>query len=91
MTKFVVNGLDPVTGTVPPNTGDYLKLDTTQLAFGTGRRRLHITSLGNGFWSFARNGTTFGQQVVFSSIERFNHVEILAVANAGRRARCRCL
>src|SRR5262249_29838044 len=52
--------------------GDYLMLDTT----GTSNRRLHISSLGSGFWTF----TSQHQRVNFTNIERFNHVAAYATA-----------
>ena len=67
---YTINGNLPVSGEPLPQGGDYLKLNTTGLAGGIGGRRLHITSVGNGFWSFT-DGT---MDVNFLSIERFNHV-----------------
>ena len=47
-----------------------MRLDTT----GTTSRKLHITSLGTGFWRF----TSKHKEVAFESIERFNHVNTVA-------------
>jgi hypothetical protein len=85
----------PVTGqipqNVPPNLGDYLQLDTTHLALNqttnglmpTGGRELHMQTTsptspgtGTGFWSF----TDGSQNVNFTSMERYNHVAVVAIA-----------
>ncbi|MBL8794479.1 MAG: FG-GAP repeat protein [Planctomycetia bacterium] len=71
-TEYHIDGNLPAPGLLPPPGGDYLKLDTT----GTTGRKLHIASVGAGFWGF----TSDHQRVNFESIERFNHVDIVAVA-----------
>jgi hypothetical protein len=52
--------------------GDYLMLDTT----GTTGRKIGIESVGQGAWNF----TSAHKPVQFTSIERFNHVDIVAVS-----------
>ncbi len=76
-TDFTIDGRLPPGGIPIPGGGDYLMLDT-QTTHTTGRH-LHITALGQGFWDF----TSAHKRVNFLSIERFNHVAIYAVANAG--------
>jgi len=72
-TTYHIDGNLPPPGSCQPGGGDYLALDTT----GTTGRKLHLQALGQGFWSF----TSGHQPVSFESIERFNHVDVLAVAN----------
>src|SRR5262249_36270472 len=82
-------GLPPASGpnpNLPPNKGDYLQLITTGLAGGTGGRELHMQTTGatdpgtgSGNWSF----TDGSQNVNFTSIERFNHVALTAIAADG--------
>ena len=64
----MINGNLPAPGTASP--GNYLELNTTQLAHGTGGRTLHLTGPGAGYWSF----TDGSMNVNFLSIESFNHV-----------------
>ena len=78
-TEYTVNGNAPLPRSVAAVTGDFLRLDTT----GTSGRRLEIPvpKSGNGRWTF----TSGEEPVNFESIERFNHVERLAIAaEAGR-------
>lgn len=77
-TEFFIYGNLPPSGVPLAGGGDYLMLDTQST--GTTGRRLHITALGQGFWSFS----SAHKHVNFVSIERFNHVATYAVANAGR-------
>lgn len=71
-TTFFVDGKLPVSGVALFGGGDYLNLDTT----GTTGRMLGIDSVGAGRWTF----TSAHKQVGFTSIERFNHVDIVAVS-----------
>jgi FG-GAP-like repeat/PLAT/LH2 domain/FG-GAP repeat len=71
-TQYFIDGNLPPPGQCLKGGGDYLRLDTT----GTTGRKLHITSPGAGFWSF----TSGHRPVDFESIERFNHVDVLATA-----------
>lgn len=74
-TEYTINGNLPPPGDCTFGGGDYLRLDTT----GTAGRKLHITGVGSGFWSF--DSPT--KNVNFESIERFNHVdEIASVSNS---------
>ncbi|HEX3150272.1 MAG TPA: hypothetical protein VHR66_19505 [Gemmataceae bacterium] len=68
-TQILINANLPIGGHPIVGGGDYLRLDTT----GTKGRLLHITSPGNGFWSF--KGKTL--PLTFESIERFNHVDAI--------------
>jgi hypothetical protein len=78
-TQYYIDGNLPAPGGCLPGGGDYLRLDTT----GTTGRKLHITAPGAGFWSF----TSGHRPVDFESIERFNHVDVLATApDAGTSA-----
>jgi len=70
VTHYTIDGNLPVGGVPIVGGGDYLRLDKT----GTTGRKLHITSLGTGYWQF----TTKHKPVNFESIERFNHVDIVA-------------
>jgi hypothetical protein len=69
-TKFVLEGNLPVGGAPIVGGGDFIRLDTN----GTTGRKLHITSPGHGFWRF----TSKHPDVVFESMERFNHVDLAA-------------
>jgi FG-GAP-like repeat/PLAT/LH2 domain len=71
-TQYHVDGNLPAAGDCTVGGGDFLRLDTT----GTTGRKLHITGPGTGFWSF----TSAHRPVDFESIERFNHVDIVATA-----------
>ncbi len=83
-TTFHIDGNLPAPGTVCPEDGDYLKLDTkTTFPFDpTGRdtsgRKLSMTARGEGQWEFRK---TTHKPVTFESIERFNHVDMIAVGN----------
>lgn len=85
-TAFVMDGNGPLSGAVEASRGDYLKLDTKTTfpadfrGFGhdTSGRRLAIDSRGRGRWEFTKG--TGQKSVSFESIERFNHVDIVAVA-----------
>ena len=70
-TTIFVDGKLPVSGLPLFGGGDYLNLDTT----GTTGRRLGIDKVGEGRWTF----TSGHKQVGFTSIERFNRVDIVAV------------
>ncbi|GEM_PF-3160615 len=72
-TQFTIDGNLPAPGVCTPGGGDFLRLNTA----GTTGRNLHLDAPGNGDWSF----TSGHQHVSFESIERFNHVDILAIAN----------
>ncbi len=74
LTEMYFDGNLPLPGVCMPGGGDYLRLNTA----GTMGRRLFITGLGAGRWQF----TSGHKYVRFESIERFNHVDILATANA---------
>ena len=81
-TKFYIDGNLPAPGTVIPDEGDYLKLDTETTH--TRGRHLNITARGDGSWTF----TSGHKPVEFESIEKFNHVDIVAVgADAGRKSK----
>ncbi len=81
ITTYTINGNLPAPGVPMVGGGDYLQLNTTQLAGGTGGRLLHIASIGAGYWSF----TDGSKSVNFLSIERFNHVAVVAsVAYSGQ-------
>ena len=83
-TKFYIDGNLPAPGTVIPDEGDYLKLDTETTH--TRGRHLNITARGAGSWTF----TSRHKPVEFESIEKFNHVDIVAVgADAGRKSKPR--
>jgi hypothetical protein len=71
-TTFFVDGKLPVSGAALFGGGDYLNLDTA----GTTGRRLGIDAVGEGRWRFSSTH----QPVLFTSIERFNHVDIVAVS-----------
>ncbi len=73
-TQFYIDGNLPAPLSGRPLAGDFLRLHSE----ATTGRHLHIEGPGKGYWSF----TSGHQNVCFESIERFNHVAILAVANA---------
>lgn len=85
-TSYFIDGNLPASGFVEASKGDYLKLDTKSTfpadprGFGldTSGRRLSIEKRGKGRWDFTAG--TGHKPVAFESIERFNHVDILAVA-----------
>ncbi|MBM4068701.1 MAG: hypothetical protein FJ271_07120 [Planctomycetes bacterium] len=87
ITKFFVNGTLPEPGLFRLDGGDFLQLDTSQLINGTGFRRLHITGLGAGFWTFVGppGATEYAREVQFESIERFNHVGIVVTGTGANR------
>jgi hypothetical protein len=70
-TEFYIDGNLPAPGTVCSDDGDFLKLITD----GTTGRRISFTDRGAGKWSF----TSGHKDVKFESIEKFNHVEWVAV------------
>lgn len=78
-TEYLIDGNLPAPGTVPSVLGDFLKLNTD----GTDGRKISFNppKSGNGKWTF----TSEHQDVVFESIENFNHVERLAVAGEAAR------
>ena len=86
-TEYFIHGNSPESGTVCAKQGDYLQLDTKTgfpadpEGLDTSGRKLTITSRGTGYWDFA----TDHQNVNFDGIERFNHVDIVAVAADGGR------
>jgi Ca2+-binding RTX toxin-like protein len=89
--SFAVDGGLPMPGSVPASQGDYLGIDTVKgfavSADGrdTSGRQLAITQRGAGRWVF--DPATARKSIEFSSIERFNHVERLAVgADAGSKS-----
>ncbi|WP_417746822.1 matrixin family metalloprotease [Rosistilla oblonga] len=71
-TGFFIDGNLPEPQHVCAQNGDFLRLNTD----GTTGRKLTITDVGEGFWAFDQPH----QPVFFESIERFNHVEIIAIA-----------
>jgi hypothetical protein len=75
-TKYFIDGNLPAPGTVAPDRGDFLKLDTKTIPAPD--RLLGITSRGSGSWTFP---VTHLQDVQFESIEKFNHVDIVAVGS----------
>lgn len=85
-TAYTIDGNAPASGFVEASKGDYLKLDTKTTfpadpgGFGldTSGRRLTIQERGTGRWDFTKG--TGHKPVAFESIERFNHVDILAIA-----------
>lgn len=88
-TRYFINGNLPAPGSVPAGEGDFLKLDTKTTfpnhpdGLDTSGRRLSMTGRGAGRWDFTAG--TGHEPVEFESIERFNHVERIAVApEAGR-------
>ena len=80
LTTYTIDGNLPASGVPIPGGGDYLKLDTTHFSDRIGGRKLHIDSVGNGFWSF--DGSTATQPVNFLSFERFNHVDVTATVES---------
>jgi len=88
-TRYLIDGNLPVSGSVVAAAGDFLKLDTkTTFAanpdgLDTSGRRLTMTARGAGRWEFAAGH----KPVDFESIEKFNHVDRVAVgADAGVRS-----
>ncbi len=88
-TRYFINGNLPAPGSVPAGDGDFLKLDTKTTfpahpdGLDTSGRRLSMTARGAGRWDFTAG--TGHEPVEFESIERFNHVDRIAVApDAGR-------
>jgi hypothetical protein len=85
-TSYLIDGNAPASGFVEASKGDYLKLDTKSTfpadprgyGLDTSGRRLRIEERGKGRWDFTAG--TGHKPVSFESIERFNHVDILAVA-----------
>jgi hypothetical protein len=76
LTTYTIDGNLTPSGIPIPGGGDYLKLNTTHFADGIGGRKLHINTVGNGFWAFASKPAAM--PVNFLNIERFNHVEVTA-------------
>lgn len=88
-TSYFVDGNLPAPGSVLAADGDFLELDTKTTfpvhpdGLDTSGRRLSMTARGAGRWEFTAG--TGHQPVDFESIERFNHVDRIAVApEAGR-------
>ena len=85
-TAYTIDGNAPAPGFIEASKGDYLQLDTKTTfpadlrGFGldTSGRQLTIQERGTGRWDFTKG--TGHKPVAFESIERFNHVDILAVA-----------
>ncbi len=85
--EYFIDGNAPASGFVEATKGDYLKLDTKSTfpadprgyGLDTSGRRLSIEERGKGRWDFTAG--TGHKPVSFTSIERFNHVDILAVAS----------
>jgi hypothetical protein len=73
-TKYFIDGNLPAPGTCCPDDGDFLKLDTKTIPAPD--RLLKITGRGEGSWTFP---VTMLKDVQFESIEKFNHVDIVAV------------
>ncbi len=71
-TEYFIDGNLPEPQHVCAVNGDFLRLNTD----GTTGRKLTITDVGEGFWAFDQPH----QPVFFESIERFNHVDIIAIA-----------
>ena len=76
-TEISFDGRLPVPGVAVLGGGDYLLLDTQTT--GTTGRKLHSTGLGQGYWDF----TSVHKRVNYQSMERFNHVDIVALAVVG--------
>jgi RTX calcium-binding nonapeptide repeat (4 copies)/FG-GAP-like repeat/FG-GAP repeat len=74
-TRYFIDGNLPAPGTVCPDEGDFLKLDTKTIPAPD--RTLQITSRGSGRWYFP---VTLLKDVAFQSIEKFNHVDVIAVS-----------
>jgi len=81
-TRYLIDGNLPAAGSVIAAEGDFLKLDTKTTfpadpdGLDTSGRRLSMTARGEGTWEFSITH----QAVDFRSIERFNHVDRVAVA-----------
>jgi hypothetical protein len=86
-TSYFVDGNLPASGFVEASKGDFLRLDTKTTfpvdpkgyGLDTSGRRLSIEARGKGQWDFT--GGTGHKPVAFDSIERFNHVDIIAAAS----------
>jgi hypothetical protein len=68
-TAFIIDGSDPATGTVPPRSGDYLRINFTNVQGQS--LELDPNVPGAGIWQF----TSGHQAVAFRDIERFNGIE----------------
>jgi hypothetical protein len=81
-TRYLIDGNLPAAGSVIAAEGDFLKLDTKTTfpadpdGLDTSGRRLSMTARGEGTWEFSITH----QAVDFLDIERFNHVDRVAVA-----------
>ncbi|MDX1946933.1 MAG: FG-GAP-like repeat-containing protein [Pirellulaceae bacterium] len=73
-TTYHIDGNLPAPGEVCPDDGDFLKLDTKTIPAAD--RLLEIFRRGEGKWTFP---VTLLKDVSFESIEKFNHVDIVAV------------
>jgi Ca2+-binding RTX toxin-like protein len=83
-TQYFIDGNLPAPMATCAVEGDYLELITD----GTTGRRLLITKPGDGRWTFSSDH----RDVVFESIERFNHVDVVAIpepAGKGSKPRVR--
>ena len=88
---YYLDGGKPDSGTVLAQDGDYLKLDTkttfpvdsTGVGFDTSGRKLTMTARGDGYWEFTKG--TGHQDVEFTNMEQFNHVDIVAVGLDAQR------
>ena len=86
-TSYLVDGNLPASGFVEASKGDFLRLDTkttfpvdpSGYGLDTSGRRLSIEARGKGQWDFTKE--TGHKPVTFESIERFNHVDIIAAAS----------
>jgi len=84
-TRYLIDGGLPTSGSVLSGNGDFLRLDTktdfpaSPNGTDTSGRRLSVVARGSGTWTFAAK--TGRQPVDFRSIERFNHVDIIAAAS----------
>ena len=92
-TRYFIDGNLPGLDNTLARNGDFLKLDTKTTfpaspnGADTSGRTLTITNRGEGSWTFKK---TTHQSVDFASIERFNHVELVAVgADAGTASKPR--
>lgn len=83
-TQFTIDGNLPAARSVPSLLGDFLFLDLSADPAGTFGRKIEFDppKSGNGRWHF-RNSDY--KDVKFESMERFNHVERLAVSGEGAR------
>jgi hypothetical protein len=84
-TRYLIDGNLPGPDSLLAAEGDFLRLDTktgfpvSPNGLDTSGRRLSMTARGVGTWSFS--AATGRKSVDFRSIERFNHVERIAVAS----------